>query len=267
MDTAVKQFLDECAALHALIAELEAPDFTRPTAFKAWTTDRILQHLHCWNQAACLSLADGSAFRIWYTGTLAPRAAGALAIFERNEAGGLHGPALAAAWLEGCHVTAHAFSAVAPKTRVDWAGLTMSARSSITARLMETWSHGQAIYDLMGIERMSTDRIHGIAVLGVNTFGWTFKNRGLPAPGPTPYVALTAPSGAIWTFGDPTSPERVTGPAEAFCQVVSQTRHVADTPLAVTGKTAAAWMAMAQCFAGPPEDPPLPGTRRMNTRT
>ncbi|MEC7290559.1 MAG: TIGR03084 family protein, partial [Pseudomonadota bacterium] len=55
--------------------------------------------------------------------------------------------------------------------------------------------------------------------------------------------------------------ERITGPAEAFCQVVTQTRNVADTTLSVVGTTAADWMSKAQCFAGPPETPPAPGVR------
>jgi len=53
----------------------------------------------------------------------------------------------------------------------------------------------------------------------------------------------------------------VAGDATEFCQVVTQTRNVADTRLDVKGETAVRWMAMAQCFAGPPEDPPEPGTR------
>jgi uncharacterized protein (TIGR03084 family) len=263
MNTDVQHFLDESEALHGLIATCDAHDFARPTAFKDWTTDRILHHLHCWNIAACLSLADGTRFRAWYETTLPPRSAGRLDVFERVQCGGLTGPALACAWRDGFRQTATAFAAVDPKARVEWAALTMSARSSITARMMETWAHGQAIYDLAGRHRVDTDRIHGIAVLGVNTFGWTFKNRGQPTPGPQPYVALVGPSGAAWTFGDPTAADRVTGSATEFCQVVAQTRNIADTSLVVTGPVAQAWMAIAQCFAGPPEDPPKPGLRRM----
>jgi uncharacterized protein (TIGR03084 family) len=258
----VQHFLDESEALHALVASLKAREFSRPTAFKAWTTDRILHHLQCWNRAACLSLADGPRFRAWYETTLSPRAAGTLDVFERDQCGGLTGPALVAAWRDGFRDTARAFDAVDPKTRVEWAALAMSARSSITARLMETWAHGQAIYDLMGVHRVDRDRIHGIAVLGINTFGWTFKNRGLPSPGPQPYVALIAPSGAAWTFGDTGASDRIVGPAIDFCQVVAQTRNIADTALVATGATSKAWMAIAQCFAGPPEDPPKAGTRR-----
>jgi hypothetical protein len=42
---------------------------------------------------------------------------------------------------------------------------------------------------------------------------------------------------------------------------VTQTRNVADTGLSVTGPVAEDWMTIVQCFAGPPEDPPAPGTR------
>jgi hypothetical protein len=43
--------------------------------------------------------------------------------------------------------------------------------------------------------------------------------------------------------------------------VVTQTRNLADTDLAVTGGIALQWLERAQCFAGPPEQPPAPGTR------
>ena len=53
----------------------------------------------------------------------------------------------------------------------------------------------------------------------------------------------------------------VEGRAVEFCQVVTQTRNVADTTLRVVGEPARRWMAIAQCFAGPPENPPAPGAR------
>ena len=120
---------------------------------------------------------------------------------------------------------------------------------------------GQEIYDLLGVRRENTDRIRNIAHLGVSTFGWTFVNRKEAVPEPVPYVRLIAPSGAIWEWGSPSDDERVDGAAEEFCQVVCQTRNIADTKLQATGTVAAQWMAVAQCFAGPPEDPPLPGSR------
>jgi uncharacterized protein (TIGR03084 family) len=132
-----------------------------------------------------------------------------------------------------------------------------------TARQMETWAHGQAIYDLLGETREATDQLRNIAEIGVRTYGWTFANRGLPVPGPAPYVRLTAPSGSIWEWNEPAADNAIEGDALPFCQVVTQTRNIADTDLRVTGEPARIWMNLAQCFAGRPEDPPAPGTRRV----
>jgi uncharacterized protein (TIGR03084 family) len=76
-----------------------------------------------------------------------------------------------------------------------------------------------------------------------------------------PNLVLTAPSGEIWTHGEPSQTERIEGLAEEFCQVVTQTRNIADTNLNVTGPVATDWMSKAQCFAGAPNPPPAPGTR------
>ena len=153
------------------------------------------------------------------------------------------------------------FVEVDPKKRLKWAGPDMSARSSISARLMETWAHGQEVFDQSGVVRENTDTIRSIAVLGTNTFGWTYATRGETPPGPMPYVKLTAPSGAIWEFGDPSEGECIEGAAADFCQVVTQVRNIADTDLSVTGEVSRDWMSKAQCFAGAPETPPPPGTR------
>ena len=50
----------------------------------------------------------------------------------------------------------------------------------------------------------------------------------------------------------------MTGPAEDFCLVVTQRRHVDDTALVVTGERARDWLVRAQAFAGPATDGPAP---------
>lgn len=148
-----------------------------------------------------------------------------------------------------------------PKDRLPWYGPSMSARSFATARLMETWAHGQDIWDVAGRRRPLTHRLRHIAHLGVTTMGWTYVNRKLPAPTHAVSVLLDAPDGSTWTWGDAAASERVTGPALDFCLVVTQRRHVDDTQLKVQGATAREWLLMAQCFAGPPADGPAPGVR------
>jgi uncharacterized protein (TIGR03084 family) len=260
-------FLAESEALHELLSDLPDKDFKQATAFKGWTLDNVLGHLHMWNWAADLSLQDGEAFLAFLKNVSDHVRKGSLSAFETQWLRGLEGRALLATWREFYRPMAERFGAADPSARVAWAGPTMSVRSSITARLMETWAHGQAVYDLLGLVRQNADRIRNIAVLGVNTYGWTFKLRGLEAPEPMPFVMLTAPSGAIWTFGAESAVERIDGLAEEFCQVVTQTRNIADTTLRVTGPNAAAWMAIAQCFAGPAEDPPPPGMRATRYRS
>ena len=102
-----------------------------------------------------------------------------------------------------------------------------------------------------------------IAWLGVNTFVWSFRNRGREVPGPAPRVVLEAPSGARWEWNREVESDFVEGRATEFCQVVAQTRAWEDTSLRAVGDVARQWMSIAQCFAGPPEDPPRSGTRNL----
>jgi uncharacterized protein (TIGR03084 family) len=96
-----------------------------------------------------------------------------------------------------------------------------------------------------------------VADLGVRTRGFSFRNRGLPVPEVEPRVELTGPDGERWVWGPDDAAERVEGPAEDFCLLVCRRRRVADTALRAEGPGAVAWLAIAQCFAGPPgADPP-----------
>jgi uncharacterized protein (TIGR03084 family) len=236
-------------------------DFETQTQFKGWTINNIVRHLHVWNIAVDLSLQDEAEFGAFVAAMMAGVRGGKLPAFEASYLDGLSGQALLQAWLERTEAVAAAFANADPKLRLKWVGPDMSALSSITARLMETWAHAQAVYDVLGVARQDTDRIGNIVRLGVNTWGFTWKNRRQDPPGPMPQVHLTAPSGAIWEYGEASDSGLITGSATEFCQVVTQCRNIADTSLAVTGEVAHQWMAIAQCFAGPPQDPPPAGSR------
>jgi len=260
MDQA-RDFCRECDALEQLLDPLGDGGFDRATGFKGWTINQILRHLHVWNYAADLSLTDGDAFKRWIKEAGGPISNGGMPAFEEAWLDGLSGTALLAKWREFYPILTERFSDVDPSMRVAWAGPSMSARSSITARLMESWAHAQAIYDELGVVRKNADHIRNIVVLGLNTYGWTFVNRKLPVPEPRPRLILTAPSGEVWIHGEEAGEEKIEGLAEQFCQVVTQTRNIADTELVVSGPNAHQWMGFAQCFAGPPNDPPKPGER------
>jgi uncharacterized protein (TIGR03084 family) len=254
-------FRDESESLYRLLASLSDDEFNAPTQFKQWTPNDVLGHLHTWNCAASLSLTDENDFPAFMKNVMRAFESSDMRGFERDWCKGLSGKALLEAWWEFCVHVSKRFESAEPKARVKWVGPDMSVRSSITARLMETWAHGQSLYDLLGVQRQDSDRIKNIAILGVNTFGWAYKNRGLAIPDAVPLVRLTAPSGDTWEWNAEDTMDCIEGSATEFCQVVTQVRNVADTTLTVRGETAAQWMSIAQCFAGPPENPPAPGTR------
>lgn len=255
-----QDFLDECEALAAVLEPLSGADWTRVTQFKGWTVNDVLTHLYFWNRAADLSLTDPAAFDAQIGAALPQMMKTGMRPVE-NAAIAERGPALFDAWRAQYRDMAARWAEVDPKRRLKWAGPEMSARSSITARQMETWAHGQEIFDLLGVAREDADRIRNIVVLGVNTFAWSHRVQGMEVPEIMPRLRLTAPSGEIWAYGDPDSHDLIEGPATAFAQVVTQTRNVADTALMVTGPVATRWMETAQCFAGGREAPPQPGTR------
>ena len=254
-----QDFLDESRSLEALIADLSDEQLAAPTAFKDWSINRVIRHLHMWNYAAHMGLRDPDGFDEFFAGIAKGMAGSSMGAVEAEWCP-LEGRALVEAWSDYLSPMTEAFADADPKFRVKWAGPSMSARSSISARLMETWAHGQEVYDLLGKIRTNTDRIRSVVVLGMNAYGWTFKVNGRDAPQPMPQLILTAPSGEIWTYGE-AGDDRVEGLAEEFCQVVTQTRNVLDTSLKTTGPNAAEFMCIAQCFAGRPETPPAPGTR------
>lgn len=262
-----QDFLEESNALHARVALLDDDGLKQETAFKSWTIERVVQHLHVWNMAALMSLKGDGSFPAYYAQLEDHRrAGGTMGSFEREWLKGLSGRELVDQWHSGFAETAARFAEAEPSARVKWAGPDMSTRSSITARLMETWAHGQEVYDTLGVVRANGDRIRNIVVLGNNTYGWTFKVRGEAAPEPRPHLKLTAPSGEVWLYNEPSADEVIEGLAEEFCQVVTQTRNIGDTGLKVVGANARNWMAKAQCFAGDAETPPAVGSRKTAVR-
>ena len=259
-------FKADSDALAAILTDAADNAFAMATQFKAWTIDDIIAHLHLWNVAAMLTLESRERFQAFFADVAKQMMAGKSHIDVQRawldeKEDGARGKTLVERWRARYAETASAYHDADPEARIAWAGPDMSARAAIIARQMETWAHGQAVFDGLGLERKETDRIRNICHLGVTTYSWTFRNRSEEPPLPKPYVRLTAPSGAVWEWNDPQQDNAVSGPAVAFAQVVAQTRNIADTPLQPVGEAATRWMAVAQCFAGSPETPPAKGTR------
>ena len=239
-----------------------ARDFRKITQFKNWTIGDVFGHLYLFNIAAVKTLESSAEFDNFFNPILEKLQAGhsflqaqtsLLKHYDELE--------LFEIWWKSSLDVNEKYSNTDPKKRVKWAGPEMSARSSVTARQMETWAHGQEIFDRLGAVRNDGDHIQNIIHLGVATFGWTFMNRKLPVPGQMPYISLTLPSDRLVTYNEESNSSFVKGSGVEFCQIVTQTRNFLDTSIDCKGETASAWMNLAQCFAGKPEDPPRKGQR------
>jgi len=257
-------FLTECHILSQLLAAFKEDALDAPTGFKSWTANQIIRHLHFWNLMADLSLTDPKRSESIFEKMPDIMDSGGLRDFEANEVP-KSGSVLLEDWQQLYQDMATRWAEIDPKMRLLWAGPTMSARTSISARQMETWAHGQALFDLAGKERSESDRLHNVVMLGVNAFGWNMRVQELGEDREQPELRLLSPEGQEWYFQGKGG--FIEGSALSFCQLVTQTRNLADTDIQTQGETAGLWMANAQCFAGPKETPPPPGARvKVNNR-
>jgi uncharacterized protein (TIGR03084 family) len=245
--------------LDAVLSDLDEDQWMIMTPSPGWNIKDQVRHLAYFDDRAALAASDPDAFGKHLEEVMADF--GAFGEMLDNVGKEMPIPELMAWWRKERKIMLDAFAATGRKDRLPWYGPPMSALSHATARLMETWIHGQDIFDALKIKRNSTDRVRNIAHLGVTTFGWSYKNRGMEPPQLPVRVELTAPSGDIWTWGPEDAADKVSGPAEDFCLIVAQRRHVDDTRIETVGDTARDWMLKAQCFAGPPTDGPPPGER------
>jgi uncharacterized protein (TIGR03084 family) len=227
-----------------------------PTPSPGWSVADQLAHLAYFDRNAALAIEQPEEFVGTITALLEAASASSDGMdrFTLDAYRNLPAAELLAQWRQGREELRRAAATLTDEDRVQWYGPSMSARSFLTARLMEVWAHGDDICAALHIERPPTDRIRHVAQLGVITRAWSYLNRGLEPPETEVSVTLTAPSGEVWAWGAAAADSTISGPAVDFCLVVTQRRNLADTRLAVVGDAAQEWMQLAQAFAGPPTD-------------
>jgi uncharacterized protein (TIGR03084 family) len=249
----------EQQALDDVVAPLAPEQWALPTPSPRWSVADQIGHLTFFDTTAALAITDTDAF-VTHRDELVGQLSDDLAVDEYTLGAfrGLTPTEQLTEWRRRRDELEAAARTLTDDTRVEWYGPSMGAKSFLTARLMEVWAHGQDICDTVGAAREPTDRLRHVAQLGVITRGWSYAVRGATKPDDDVRVVLTAPTGDEWAWGPDDAPATITGPAEDFCLVVTQRRHVDDTSLAVDGQAARDWMLQAQAFAGGPTTGPSP---------
>ncbi|MGY1726361.1 TIGR03084 family metal-binding protein [Geodermatophilus sp. SYSU D01062] len=240
----------ESADLDARVAPLDDAAWLTPTPAAGWDVRDTVNHLRFFDRDALLAVTDPDGFRALVAGL----GEGAGDYVERlTREGRADAPAdVLSAWRSGRAALAGALRAADPGVRVPWFGPPMSPASFVTARLMETWAHGQDVVDALGQTREPTARLRSVAEIGVRARPFAHAVRGLPVPDRPVRVELTGPGGEAWTWGPDGAADVVRGTALDFCLLVTQRRHRDDLDLEVTGPAAQEWAGIAQAFAGPP---------------
>ena len=251
----VKQICDdlaaEQAALDAVVADLSEDQWSQPTPAEGWDVTATIAHLVQADLAALMAVRDPDAFNVAKAGLNAGTARFETVFGAPPDSSGA---GTLQWWRSSRAAMLDAFRSREPKDRIPWFGPSMSTISFATARLMETWAHGQDVATTLGKRIPATDRLRHVCHIGVTTRGWSYVNRGLAVPEAPVRVELIGPSGAVWTWGEQDAAQSVTGDAIDFCLVVTQRATVQETALRCVGDVAADWMRRAQAFAGGPTD-------------
>lgn len=240
----------ESDELDLLVGELEKEQWALPTPAPGWTIAHQIAHLHWTDRAALMAVTDAEAFKAEVEKALA--APDTFVDEGAEEVARLDPDRLLGAWRAGRKALAEALRAVPAGTRFPWYGPPMSGASMATARLMETWAHGNDIAETLGVVRAPTDRLRHVARIGVRARDYAFAVHRLPAPAEEFRVELVGPAGELWAYGPEDAPQRVTGPALDFCLLVTQRANRADLAVRAQGPDADRWLDIAQAFAGPP---------------
>jgi uncharacterized protein (TIGR03084 family) len=238
----------ESAVTRALVAGLDEAGWDTPTPAAGWDIGDQISHLAYFDEVTVQSATEPEQFKA--------------ALAQAEAEGGINPDAIAARFRDrsGAELldwfdTARAdllntFKNLDPRARLPWFGPAMSAASSLTARIMETWAHTQDIADALGVSREPTSRLRHVAHIGVGARAFSYAVHGQALPDAPVLVELEGPDGTPWTWGPPDAPDRVSGAALDFCLLVTQRRHRDDLALVIEGPAAIEWMSIAQAFAG-----------------
>lgn len=244
----------ETPSLRALISGLpEGPTgWGAPTPATGWAVRDQISHLAFFDDVAVRSATDPEGFTAEVLPQLADGRISPDTVPERYRS--LPGADLLS-WFDGARsALVTVFAGIDPSIRVPWFGLPMSSASLVTARMMETWAHGQDVADALGVTRVLSARLRHVAHVGVGARAYSYMAHALEVPTEPVRVELTAPDGTVCAWSPVGAADRVTDPALDFCLLVTQRRHRDDTAVQATGRVADRWLSIAQAFAGPPGD-------------
>jgi uncharacterized protein (TIGR03084 family) len=240
-----------------LFAAIDTADWQQPTPAPGWTVAHQVGHLAFIFRLAGLSAAEPEQFT-----ALAAKAA---SNFDAAVAASLADyvsdspEVLLSRWRAERDTAIKALAAVPADQLVPWLVRPLPPAVLACAGMMELFGHGQDIADALGVTREATDRLYWVAWFATLTWDFGYQARELTTPEIEFRYELTAPSGVVWEFGPADAEQRITGPAEDFCLLVTRRRHRDDLAVTAVGPDAEHWLDIAQAYRGPAGEGRRPG--------
>jgi len=239
MDSSI---VDDLAAEHAvlddLVGNLNEEQWATPSPAPGWNVRDQIAHLAFFDDVAVASIGGRGESR--FAELEAAMRSGDPA-FIRSPGAGRPGREVLRWWRRARTAEVAAFRRIDPGARVPWGPNRMAAASLCTARLMETWAHGLDCFMALGVEPVDGERLHHVCHIAYRAIPNALSQAGLAMPAPLDDlgVELRSPTGELWRFGRPDTPNRVEGSAAEFARVgVRRMRPDAATTLRATGPLA-----------------------------
>lgn len=247
----------EVEEVDALVSGIDPADWQLPTPAPGWTVANQVAHLAFVFHLAGTAATDPVRFAALMEGAAT---AGFTAAVNAALDGYPDDPEeLLGRWRTERETAIKALATVPGDQLVPWMVRPLPPAVLCCAGMMETFAHGQDIADALGVTRRRTDRLWHIAWFATLTWDFGYQSRGLTPPDVQFRYELTAPSGELWEFGPADAEQRITGPAEDFCLLVTRRRHRDDLAVRAVGPDAEAWLDIAQAYRGPSGDGRRPG--------
>ncbi|MFD0692211.1 TIGR03084 family metal-binding protein [Actinomadura fibrosa] len=240
-----------------LVAGLDEAGWRLPTPAPGWTVAHQIAHLTSVFRMAASAAADPAGFEAMRAGLsedFTANVAGAMAPYLAEPP-----PVLLGHWRAARRSAAEALAAVPADRTVPWLVRPLPPQILGCAGMMELFGHGQDIADALGTRVERTDRIMHVAGFATLVREFGYQARGLKAPEMPFRYELRTPSGASWETGPEDADNRIGGPAEDFCLLVTRRRHRDDLALTAEGEEADRFLDVAQAYRGPAGPGRAPG--------
>ncbi|MET9550391.1 TIGR03084 family metal-binding protein [Streptomyces sp. NPDC006627] len=259
IDAIVDDFDAERADLDEVVAGLDANLWNSPTPAQGLTIAGQIAHLNWTDELVLRAIRSPATFAEEVDGVLAPphatesiNAGSEFVNTGAAERSTSPQSQLVTAWRRSAAELSGTLRALPRGTRIPWfAPRPLSVAAMAASRVMETWAHGQDVFDALGLSRQPTGRLVHVVRLGVRSRDFAYQLRGMAPPKEEFRVELHAPGGELWSWGPVDAPEKVEGSALDFALVATQRLHRDDSDLITWGEATEEWLRIAQAYAGP----------------